>query len=117
MATSPRYTIRDTLRAVDASKEIVLDVMFLTADLMHATRNNLPIDLSKAQVTLQGVRIEAPPTVIAEVMPLGRRRRAGVVLGLIVAVLVIAGARGHSASYILHARRRWRVKHNKQPVT
>lgn len=49
---------------------------------------------------------------------------AGLVLGLIVAVLVIAGARGHCASYILHARRRWRVKHkkkkvkhNKQPVT
>ncbi|MEZ4458592.1 MAG: hypothetical protein R3E66_02470 [bacterium] len=93
MATSPRYTIRDTLRAVDASKEIVLDVMFLTADLMHAIRNNLPIDLSKAQVTLQGARIEAPPTVIAEVMPLGRRRRASVVLGLIVA-FVLAGLVG-----------------------
>ena len=98
MATSPRYTIRDTLRAVDASKEIVLDVMFLTADLMHAIRNNLPIDLSKAQVTLQGVRIEAPPTVIAEVMPLGRRRRAGVVLGLIVA-FVLAGLVGAMVTF------------------
>lgn len=39
-----------------------------------------------------------------------RGAEAGLVLGLIVAVVVVAGARGHCASHILHARRRRGVK-------
>ncbi len=84
MATTQKFSIRDTLKVVDVSKEIVLDVMFLTADLMHSIRNNLPIDMSAAQVTLQGARISAAPeTVIAEIMPVSRRRRAWAALVVI----------------------------------
>ncbi len=86
MASAQKFSIRDTLKVVDVSKEIVLDVMFLTTDLMHSIRNNLPIDMSAAQVTLQGARVTAAPeTVIAEIMPVSRRRRAWAAL-VVVAV-------------------------------
>jgi hypothetical protein len=94
MATAHKFSIRDTLKVVDVSKEIVLDVMFLTTDLLHSIRNNLPIDMSTAQVTLQGARMTAAPeTVIAEIMPVSRRRRAWAAL-VVVAVFGAAAVVG-----------------------
>ncbi len=91
METARKFSIRDTLKVVDVSKEIIVDVMFLTTDLMHSIRNNLPIDMSSAQVSLQGERIKsAPVTVIAEVMPTNRRRRAWAALVVLLVFLVAA---------------------------
>lgn len=94
-----KFSIRDTLKVVDVSKEIVLDVMFLTTDLLHAIRNNLPIDMSSAQVSLQGVRvIDVPETAIVEIMPAYRRRRAWVAL-VVMGVFIVAAAFGAVFTY------------------
>ncbi len=73
--------------ALDASKEIVIDAMYMTTDLLHAIRNNLPIELSSAQL-VEDRRSEgsAPKRIYA--------RRGLAFVGGLVALVLVAGAIG-----------------------
>lgn len=97
MATQEKKDLRSTTRFVlEASKEIVIDRLFLTKTLMHAIRNNLPVELSGAQIDpISKTRddIEEGHTVetIAAASIRPARRPYPVILALVVLTTLVVG--------------------------
>lgn len=92
------FSRKETVRFVDTSREIVVDVMFLTTDLMHSIRNNLPVDMEAAQQEVSTIERDGNAyarTVIAQVdLPPSRRKRAWVVLMALIVMLIGGGIGG-----------------------
>ena len=91
--SSPRNTDlrRTTLHAVEVSREIVIDSLFLTKTLMHAIRNNLPVELSLAQVDPVDDDDDSPlETLIAAPRQMPRWRAHRAVMVLVACALLLA---------------------------
>ena len=52
-ATRSEVQVKEKKSAVDASKELIIDSIVLTTDVLHSIRNNLPVPLEN--VVLQPV--------------------------------------------------------------
>lgn len=93
MATIDRKT-NAKKSAVDASCEIVFDALYMTSDILHSIRNNLPVSLEAAQVIERRPRPDAAALVA---VPVGVRRALVALLGIVaitVGIVQIAEALG-----------------------